>query len=417
MDPATNEYYYHFFYKEQPDLNWENPEVKQAMFAMVRYWLEMGVDGFRLDAVGTIFELEGMPDHECKYTQDELYRMERLASTAAEHGRVAKEYYEAFHRQWDQPRVHDLMKELRQVVNEYPQRMMVGESDDIAFYGSGEDELHLNFNFPLMRTRHITPQHVRENQTERLSKLPAKAWPCNTLGNHDTPRMRNQFGDGVHDEAINRINLMLLLTLKGTPFLFNGEELGMSNVNITSLKDFVDPIGPWVYDLEKRVMGADETSALRIAAERSRDKGRNPMQWSSAANGGFSPAGTKPWLPLNPDFAQGVNYEDEVNCDDSTWNYYRKLIAWRRSSPALQLGEQAFIDTGEEALLAYTRTFNGETCLVLLNMGDADLTYDVSPFLLQDSSEMFFTQPVNVKLQGHLLKLAGHTGAILKNRA
>ncbi len=414
LDPATNEYYYHFFYKEQPDLNWENPEVKNAMFNMVRFWLDMGVDGFRLDAIGTVYEVKGFPDQTSKCTQEEMYKRERLATSPAARDRVMKDYFEMFHMQWDQPEVHDLVKELRLLVNEYPDRVMVGESEDIAFYGNGSDELHLNFNFPLMRTDHFTPRHVRENQDERLSKLPEGAWPCNTLGNHDSPRMRTQFGDGKNDEAIARVNLMMLLTLKGTPFLYNGEEFGMSDVQIDSLKDFVDPVGLTYYRLEKEVMNSDEPTAIRIAAERSRDKGRGPLQWSSAPNGGFCPAGVKPWLPMNPDFANGVNYEDEVKRDDSTWNYYRKLINWRKTSLALMLGDQAFIDTGNDSLLGYTRELDRERCLVLLNMGSGSITFDAGTFLYGKDPEVFVTEPERVGLKAGVAQLPANNGMILK---
>lgn len=414
LDPITNEYYYHFFYKEQPDLNWNNPQVKDAMFNMVRFWLELGVDGFRLDAIGTIYEDETYPDQPVQATLEEMYRRERLAKTPEGHAAVMKDYEAMFQYQHDQPGVHELMKELRQVVNEYENRVMVGETDDIAFYGTGDDELHLNFNFPLMRTNRFTPQHVRANQEERLSGLPNGAWPCNTLGNHDSPRMRSQYGDGVHDEAIARVNLMMLLTLKGTPFLYNGEEFGMSNVHIHSLKDFVDPIGITYYHLEKDLMGTDEETAIRVAAEHSRDKGRNPLQWSSAPNGGFCPAEVKPWLPMNPDFADGVNYKDEVRHQDSTWNYYRSLIAWRKKSTALMLGEQQFIETGNDALLGYTRSQGAEVCLVLLNMGDAALTFDAGSWLINRIPKWFASEQAKVSLEQSRVNLSGHAGVIVK---
>jgi len=414
LDPATHEYYYHFFYKEQPDLNWENPDVKKAMFDMVRFWLEMGVDGFRLDAVGTIYEAAGMPDHLSKYTLEEMYRRDRLARSSEEHKKILDDYYEMFHLQWDQPIVHDLMKELRSLVDEYPDRMMVGESDDIAFYGNGKDELHLNFNFPLMRTARFTPQHVRSNQEERLPKLPEGAWPCNTLGNHDSPRMRSQFGDGIHDEAISRVTRMMLLTLKGTPFLYNREEFGMSDVHIEALQDFVDPIGITCYRMEKTIMGSDDVTALEIAAKRSRDKGRNPLQWSSEPNGGFCPAEVKPWLPMNPDYADGVNYADEVVKEDSTWNYYRDLIAWRKASTALLLGDQRFIETGDEDLLGYIRSLEGESCLVLLNMGEKAATYDTGDLLCGKGASHFSTEPDAARWNSGKLTISAHAGMIFK---
>jgi len=416
-DPATDEYYYHFFYKEQPDLNWSNPEVKKAMFDMVRFWLDMGVDGFRLDAIGTVFEDETYPDQPVQTSLEEMYRREQEAIDPEEKAAVYEEYELMFQYQHDQPGVHELMKELRQVVNEYHDRVMVGETDDIAFYGNGDDELQLNFNFPLMRTKKITPKHVIENQRERLSKLPRGAWPCNTLGNHDCPRMLSEFGDGVHDEAIARVNLMLLLTLKGTPFLYNGEEFGMSNVKITSLDDFVDPVGRYYYQLEKEVMGVDETTALCKAAERSRDKGRNPLQWSRESNGGFCPEGVKPWLPMNPNYANGVNYADEARLDDSMWNYYRRVLAFRKASPSLSMGEQRVLESTHDDLLIYMRETAGESSMILLNMGEAKLEIELASYHFAERFTIIATDPDRCVIDGGKVRLKGYCGVILRQES
>ncbi len=412
-DSTTSEYYYHFFYKEQPDLNWNNPEVKRAMFDMVRFWLDLGVDGFRLDAIGTIYEDETYPDQPVSMTLEDLYRKQREVKTPKDQAEVNKNFELIFQYQHDQPGVHELMKELRAVVNEYDDRVMVGETDDIAFYGDGNNELHLNFNFPLMQTQRLTPQHVIENQNNRLSQLPEGAWPCNTLGNHDSPRMLSNFGDGQNNEAIARVNLMLLLTLKGTPFLYNGEELGMSDIKITSLNDFVDPVGHFYYRLEKEVMGSDDDTALREAALRSRDRGRSPLQWSADANAGFCPAGVKPWLPLNPDYAGGVNYADEVGRENSIWNYYRNILVFRKSSPALMLGDQQFRKSVNENLLAYTREVENEKCLILLNMGSERLEIDLASYQFVRFSRAFTTDSKKVETTGGKVKLSGYAGVIL----
>ena len=318
-----------------------------------------------------------------------------------------------FQYQHDQPGVHELMKELRAVMNEYEDRVMVGETDDIAFYGDGTDELHLNFNFPLMHTQRLTPQHVIENQNNRLSHLPEGAWPCNTLGNHDSPRMLNYFGDGKNNKAIARVNLMLLLTLKGTPFLYNGEEFGMSDIKITDLKDFVDPVGYFYYRLEKVVMGSDDATALQEAALRSRDRGRSPLQWSAEANAGFCPAGVKPWLPVNPDYAKGVNYADEVGRENSIWNYYRNILAFRKSTPALILGDQKFRKAANENLLAYTREFENEKCLILLNMGSERLEIDLKAYQFVRYTKVFATDSMKVQINNGKVELSGFSGEIL----
>ncbi len=309
------------------------------MFDEARFWLDMGVDGFRLDAIGTIFEDPCLPNHVPEITQKEYYQKARSAKTAEEWQEFAKIDEAMFAGQHDLPEVHDLMREFRQVIDEYPERVLIGETEEIAFYGKNNDELQLNFNFPLMHTALIRPAWVRANQKERLTALPASAWPCNTLGNHDSARVYNRFGDGQHNQAMARVNLALLLTLKGTPFLYNGEEIGMRDFLIDDPALFRDAISPMVYRMETEWMGSDGPSALRFAAENGRDKCRTPMAWANAANGGFCPAGVTPWLPLNPDYAQGINVAEQISDPDSLLSFYKKMLHIRKEHPALIWGE------------------------------------------------------------------------------
>ena len=172
LDPKTGEYYYHFFFKEQPDLNWRNPEVKQAMFDVLRYWLDMGVDGFRLDAIGTIFEDPKYLDHHAPFNVEDYYKICRSADTDEKRKALPSQWEEMFHFQHDQPGIHELMHELRSLTNEYKDRVLIGETDDLSFYGTGEDELHMVFNFPLMNSFRLTPAVVQENQHVRNQGMP-----------------------------------------------------------------------------------------------------------------------------------------------------------------------------------------------------------------------------------------------------
>jgi alpha-glucosidase len=169
--PERGQYYYHYFMKQQPDLNWRNPEVKAAMWKAARFWLDMGVDGFRLDAIGTIYEDPDMTPHPVPLDLAGLRHFSDTAKTPKEKKLLAHYWHEMFQYQWGGPGLHDLMKELRLILDEYPgDRMLVGEDDDIAYLGNGNDELQLVFNFPLMRAERLTPEHVRKNQRERLSR-------------------------------------------------------------------------------------------------------------------------------------------------------------------------------------------------------------------------------------------------------
>lgn len=375
MDDVTGEYYYHYFFKEQPDLNWKNPEVKQAMFDAVRFWLNLGVDGFRLDAIGTVYESEGMPGHGMTTTLDDLYVMSRTARTKTDHERIQKVWMELFHHQVDQPEVHALMRELRRVIDEYPGKVLVGETDDIRFYGDGHDELHLSFNFALMRTNRMTPQWVRKNQDERLNALPTGSWPCNTLGNHDSARMMSEFGDGENDLAIARVNLAMLLTLWGTPFLYNGEEIGMTNTLVDDPRWFRDPLCARAYRLETQLLGSSHIEAVQRAARDGRDKTRTPMQWANRANAGFSPDGVETWLPVNQNYRDGVNVEDQLTSDESLLKDYQSLLEVRLKYPALVSGSFSWIRPEDKNVLAYVRETDHQACIIVLNMSKNKQTF------------------------------------------
>ena len=371
-DPATGQYYYHYFFKQQPDLNWHNPQVKEAMFGVARFWLDLGVDGFRLDAIGTIFEHPALPDHAVKSSQLELYRAWRSAPNAEEREAAWKQQEKLYEYQVGQPETHELMRSLRALINEYQDRVLVGEDDDIAYYGDGHNELHLLFNFPLMRTERLTPAWVRANQQARLTALPLGAWPCNTLGNHDSERVFSHYGDGQNDAAIARLSLALMLTLRGTPFLYNGEEIGMTDLLLSDIHQFRDQLGIWVYQIEVEVLGTPPEEAVLLAAHAGRDKSRTPMQWSDAPNAGFSPAGVETWLPVNPNYAQGVNVASQLADPDSLLNFYRRLLRMRKQTPALIAGDYTPLHEDAPDYLAFLRssTADRQTCLVVLNMSD-----------------------------------------------
>jgi alpha-glucosidase len=408
LDPATGEYYYHFFFKEQPDLNWHNPAVKQAMFDSARFWLDMGVDGFRLDAIGTLFEDERYLDQPVKQSQYDLFLHENTTTSQKEKAVIGKLWEEMFQYQHDLPEVHQVMRELRQVIDEYPDRVLIGETDDIAFYGSSNDELHLNFNFPLMRPRVLSAEHVRANQSERLSKLPNNAWPCNTLGNHDTPRMHSYFGDGEHDDLQARLHLLLLLTLKGTPFLYNGEEIGMRDFIFTDSSLFKDSTAVFIYKICIDVFHLDKNMAEQKAAEFGRDKNRTPMQWSEEVNAGFSPTGVQTWLPVNPDHANGVNVADQTNIDNSLLNYYQRLLALRKTTPALQVGDFTEFDLHDEDLYGFCRTTTEQNIIVLLN-----LTAQEKIIHLKKAGKcVFFSYAKGISIEDDSIRLQPYSGGV-----
>lgn len=366
--PATGQYYYHFYLKEQPDLNWRNPAVKDAMWDMVRYWLRLGVDGFRLDAVTTIFEDPHLRDHQADINDRELTTRFARIRSPEDFTAVMKDHDLMFAGQVELPGLHDLLRELRGIVDEFPDRVLIGESANLSYHGNGTDELHMVFNFPLMHAQPFKPAEVLANQRERLPRIPTGAWPCNTLGNHDSGRSFTRLGETGNPEAHARLALALMLTLPGTPVLYYGDEVGMTDLLLHDPAAIRDRYVFQVYPEFAPGNPLTPEDALKMARF-SRDRCRTPMQWSREPLAGFCPAEVNPWLPVNPNYRDGVNVDSQTADPGSLLEFCRHLIALRQATPALLDGEFAALDeTAAAACLVFRRRRQtGECCLVALN--------------------------------------------------
>lgn len=389
-----NQYFYHYFMKQQPDLNWHNPKVVEAMWAAVRFWLDMGVDGFRLDAIGTIFEDPALTPHEVPLTLAQLRNFSDNAKTPEDRKLLDTYWHDMFQHQWGQPGVHEIMKQLRAILDEYPgDRMLVGEDDNPEYMGNGSNELQLVFNFPMMRSNgHLTPAWIRKNQQERLAalaKISPEAWPCNTLGNHDCSRVYTRFGDSTHDAELSRLSLALMLTLKGTPFLYNGDEIGMTDLMIDNPDHLRDTMAVWFYHRMIHDMGVKPEQALKRAAAMSRDKNRTPMQWSNTANAGFSPANIQTWLPVNPNFSEGINVRDQHGDPLSLWHFYHRMLRLRKNNPALIEGDYQPIQLEAEDYFAFLRTTADQKLLVILSYTQKRLAVDLSSLPYKTAETLF----------------------------
>ncbi len=328
FDERTGQYYLHLFAPEQPDLNWRNPQVKEALFDACAFWLDRGVDGFRLDVAHMLVKAIDLPDNPRQFGLRGYDRQDH-----SHHVNL--------------PETHAIWRELRQLLDHYPERMAVGEVDPEGaegYYGDGEDELHLVFNFALLNQR-WRAQAFYEVVQAWYDKLPNGAWPCWVLNNHDTRRSISRYAAGAATEARAKAAATLLLTLRGTPFLYYGEELGMREGDIPHA-EIVDPPGRKYWPFYK-----------------GRDGCRTPMQWNATLNAGFSSA--RPWLRVNRDYSR-VNVESERGDPHSLLNYYRQLIALRHASPALQQGTyRALARPGE--VYAYERVTADQRLLIALN--------------------------------------------------
>jgi len=334
-DEATGQYYLHSFLREQPDLNWRNPAVVDAMMDVLRFWLDLGVDGFRVDVMW-----ETIKDDELR---------DNPLNPAYKPG-VTNPYFEVLPLyNHDRPEIHDIVRRMRGVLEEYEgDRVLIGEiylpvDRLVAYYGPEEmPGAHLPFNFQLV----LLPWDARRIETAVASyeaALPRHGWPNWVLGNHDRPRIATKAGP---EQAGNAA--ILLLTLRGTPTVYYGDEIGLEDV----------PIPPYMVQdpVEKNVPG------LGLG----RDPERTPMQWDASANAGFT-TGT-PWLPLSEDW-RSRNVASEGDDGKSMLSLYRRLIALRQSEPALMVGSYEAIGADAD-MLAYVREHEGKRFLVVLNLGE-----------------------------------------------
>lgn len=333
-DERTKQYYYHAFLREQPDLNWRNPEVCRAMHDVLRFWMDLGVDGFRVDVIWHLMKDETFRDNPPNPAyiagRPEIESLLQIYST-------------------DQPEVHDVIADLRKVLDAYEDRVLIGEvylpiDRLVAYYGQDLEGAHLPFNFQLLQTAWHAGR-IAELIEEYEDSIPDGGWPNWVLGNHDQPRVAARVG-----EAQARVAAMMLLTLRGTPTLYYGDEIGLPRVEIPH--DRVQD--PW----EKNEPG------LGIG----RDPQRTPMQWDASENAGFSEV--QPWLPLSVDSATR-NVAAQAADPGSILNLTRQLIALRRSSHALATGGFALL-SAEGDVLAYERRSGQERYIIVLNLGSRD---------------------------------------------
>jgi alpha-glucosidase len=325
-DPTTGQWYYHKFYAEQPDLNWRNPEVEKAMFDAVRFWLDRGVVGFRLDAIPTLFE-------------DPQLRDEKELGGKNAYGDpiLADNYTDNL------PEVHDVMRKLHALVASYPgNRVLIGETYlpnieelDKWYGGAKHNELNLPMDMQIGFINKLDASLFRQRIQEVETQIQGNQ-PLIVFDNHDNPRSWNRYGDGVHDEAIARIIATMLYTIRSTAMMYYGQEIGMVTTPPTRVEDVKDPIGKIGWPKEK-----------------GRDGERTPMQWDDSKNAGFSTADVT-WLPVPPNY-KTVNVKVETPDPDSLLNWYKKLIEMRAQNPAVRDGAMTMLDPTNANVLSYLR--------------------------------------------------------------
>lgn len=382
-DETSGQYYLHSFLKEQPDLNWRNPDVKAAMFDVLRFWLERGVDGFRIDVAHYIMKDPHLRDN-----------LPNPSQRPAIH-RPLGDYDSQLHlHDKGHPDVHEVYRQFRQLLDAYSAespRVSVGEIHIFdwpkwaSYYGEQLDELHMPFNFALLNVE-WRAQAIRQVVDALEAALPPSAWPNYVLGNHDEPRLASRYG---RDQA--RVAGLLLLTLRGTPTLYYGDELGLGNGIIPPDK-IQDPQG------------------INLGAEHTRDVCRTPMQWDGSPNAGFSDV--EPWLPVSADYGTR-NVAVQSAAPTSILNLYRRLLWYRRENPALYGGDYRPLDVGDDDCFVYLRTAGDERRLIALNFTD-DQRYISVPG--EDTGQIVISTHLDreEKVSLSRLELRPHEGLIVE---
>lgn len=368
FDPPTRRWYLHYFTSEQPELNWANPRVRSAFHDIMHFWLDRGVAGFRLDVISFLSKPESLGDMPPEFLPK------------------AGDYYA------NGPQLHTYLQELRrEVFDRYPDVVALGEGfgltldQAIDFVAPDRRELDLLFLFEISA---LTFADTGDRQIPSMADIraalkrwqdalvPAGAWPTLFLGNHDVARMLNRFGDTrpEHREASAKLLNTLLLTHRGTPVLYQGDEIGMTNPHFEDLSEFRDVavLNAW----RLAVAAGNDTDPLKERLSRTgRDTGRTPVQWSAAANAGFTSA-SEPWIKVNQDFAE-VNVAAQNSEPNSVLNYVRNLIQLRRTCSALRDGDVRFVDLEHPTIFAFERQLEDERVLTVMNWDDGSCKYEV----------------------------------------
>ena len=366
-DAATDMYYLHLFSKKQPDLNWDNPVVRDEVFRMMNWWIDKGVDGFRMDVISLISKPAQFTD-----------------------GVPGINGYAGFNEAANGPHVHEYLREMREKVLNRADTITVGECSGVTleeakkYANSDESELNMVFQFEHMDVdadekgkwsdRKMDLRDLKEVMSRWQKGLEDVAWNSLFWENHDQPRSVSRFGDdGEYREASAKMLATCLYMMQGTPYIYQGQELGMTNVPFKSIEDFRDLESINAYHELTENGAFTEEEMLRYLRYKSRDNARTPFQWSAEENAGFT-AGT-PWIMVNPNYRE-INAEEQVNRETSVFHYFRKLIRLRKENEVIVYGTYDLLWPESKELYAYTRTLGEEKLLIVCNFTDGEVPFE-----------------------------------------
>lgn len=368
-DEATGMYFLHLFSPKQPDLNWDNPAVRKEVFDMMNWWCEKGIDGFRMDVISLISKVPGLPDGP---VGDSGYGDFGPYST---HG----------------PHVHEYLKEMnREVLSNYD-IMTVGETSGVTveeakkYAGETENELNMVFQFEHVEgdgkygkwtDEKVHLPYLKKTMAKWQTELYGQAWNSLFWDNHDQPRAVSRFGDDrpQYREISAKMLATCLHMMQGTPYIFQGEELGMTNYPFSSLDEFrdIESLNAYRDWVENGLLSHEVFWPCLL--RKSRDNARTPVQWDASANGGFT-TGT-PWIPVNPNYTT-INAEAQVNDPNSVFHYYRQLLALRKQHEIIVYGDFTLLLDEDESIFAYTRSLGNEKLLTVCNFTESQLPFQI----------------------------------------
>jgi oligo-1,6-glucosidase len=363
-DATTDSYYLHYFSQKQPDLNWENPKLRNEVYDIMKFWLDKGIDGFRMDAFQFISKDDTFPE-----------LPKEIANKPSE---IIKYYGNG-------PHLHDYLQEMnREVLSKYPNAMTVaegaGDSPKAAmkFVDPDRKELNIAYHFESVDIgKHLSDFGLvkyKDIFSRYDETFKDKGWLSIFMANHDQPRMVSKFGNDTekYRELSSKMLSTFIMTMRGTTFYYQGDELGMSNIRFDNIEDYNDVDTRNKYQFLKENNG-DLKAFLEGQKQTSRENGRTPFQWNSVANAGFTTE--KPWLKVNPNYTN-VNVEALEKDSNSTLNYFRKLVQLRKSNPVLIYGKYTLLDKDNPKVFAYTRELDGKKMLIALNFSAENAIYE-----------------------------------------
>ena len=368
--PERGQYYFHYFSKKQPDLNWACPELRGEILGMMNWWVDKGVDGFRVDAISYLDKPQDFPDSKLPPRPDGYSFPDCLAGRQGTHA-----YIREMNRQVFAPRGVLTVGEVSAPTVEELTNYVRTERDEF--------DMAIPFVPPVVEIDTWSPEKLKNDVWEGYSAMPKDGWWARFFSNHDKPRQVSLYGDdGEYWEVSAKLLAIFLHTVPGTPFVYQGEEIGMTNVYLPSIEDYDDPSTRDQYN-QYILSGMEPEAALSRARLESRDNARTPMQWNSSENGGFTTG--RPWLGVNPNTAE-INLESQRSDPRSVYQCYRKLIALRKESGVLSRGDLKFLETGCGELIGLIRSYEGETLLIFHNFSRQE--HSIPAALLEGAGEV-----------------------------